>query len=359
MYASSGGARIYRIPLEVFPEMVGYAHLVYRDDLVVLVDVGSGFGVSNEHLESGLAFVREEHGERADWTDLTHVLITHGHIDHYGGIRYVRQQCRALVGIHELDRRVLTNYEERLSLGTQRLRAFLHHAGVKADQVEEIMDLYLINKHLFSSVEVDFTYEAVGMEIGSLRLFHMPGHCPGEVVILVDDVLLSGDHVLETISPHQTPERLSLNMGLSTYLNSLHRLIPLAGDIRLTLGGHEGPINDLKARIRGIQRLHYDRLNQMLDLLAKPMTIVAIAKEIFPDVQGYHELLALEETGAHIEYLEQHGFLLVENLEETNGRDPKPALYQRRKGAMLPLQIPGMAAAQPEDLNQSGDPLNV
>jgi glyoxylase-like metal-dependent hydrolase (beta-lactamase superfamily II) len=187
----------------------------------------------------------------------------------------------------------------------------------------------------------------------------MPGHCPGEVVILVDDVLLSGDHVLETISPHQTPEHLALNMGLGTYLDSLHRLMPYADDIRLTLGGHEGPITDLKARIRGIQELHHERLNQMLSLLHKPMTLAEIAREIFPDVRGYHELLALEEAGAHMEYLEQRGFLQVENLKETNGRDPEPMLYRKREGAMLPLQIPGMAADRPEDLNQTGDPLNV
>jgi glyoxylase-like metal-dependent hydrolase (beta-lactamase superfamily II) len=359
VYASSGGARIYRIPLDVFPDMVGYAHLLYRDDLVALVDVGSGFGLSNEHLEAGLSTVREEHGEKAEWADLTHVLITHGHIDHYGGLRYVREHCRAPIGVHELDRPALTNYEERLNLSTQRLRAFLHLAGLETDQAEEIMDLYLINKHLFSSVDVDFTYEAVGMEIESLRLLHMPGHCPGEVVILVDDVLLSGDHVLETISPHQTPEHLLLNMGLGTYLDSLQRLMPYADEINLTLGGHEGPITDLRGRIHGIQRLHHERLNLMLSLLETPMTIVEIAREIFPDVRGYHELLALEEVGAHVEYLEQHGFLQVENLEGTNGRDPEPVLYRRREGVMLPLQIPGMAADHPEDLMQTGDPLNV
>ena len=359
LYASSGGARIYRIPMDVFPDMVGYAHLVYRDGLVVLVDAGSGFGVSNEHLEAGLAVVREEHGEKAAWADLTHVLITHGHIDHYGGIRYVREHCKAPIGVHELDRPVLTNYEERYLLSTQRLRAFLPLAGLEADQIEEIMDLYLINKHLFSSTDVDFTYEAVGMEIGPLRLLHMPGHCPGEVVILVDDVLLSGDHVLETISPHQTPEHLALNMGLGNYLDSLHRLMPYADDIRLTLGGHEGPITDLKERIHGIQCLHHDRLNQMLSLLEKPMTILEIAREIFPDVRGYHELLALEEAGAHVEYLEQRGFLQVENLEETNGRDPEPMVYRRCEGAMLPLQIPGLAADCPEDMKETGNPLNV
>ena len=50
-FRSSGGARIYRIPMQLFPELWGYAHLVVADGIVALVDVGSGFGESNDHLE--------------------------------------------------------------------------------------------------------------------------------------------------------------------------------------------------------------------------------------------------------------------------------------------------------------------
>ncbi len=348
-YQSTKGARIYRLPLEVFPGIVGYSHLVYSGDVVALVDVGSNFGVSDEHLEAGLAAVREQHGEKADWEDITHVLITHGHIDHYGGLRYVRQHCSAPVGVHELDLRVLTNYEERLQLIAWRLREFLLEAGVDPDQVEEIMDLYLINKQLFSSVPIDFTYEAVGMAVGQLRLIHMPGHCPGQVVIQIDDVLLSGDHVLEIISPHQAPERLSLNTGLGTYLESLARLSKLAKEIRLTLGGHEGPIHDLGERIRAIQTLHLERLKQVLDLLDEPRTVAEIARELFPDVSGYHVLLAIEEAGAHLEYLDQRAYLQIENIDDLDGRGPVPIRYVRRSEATQPLLIPGKVKQQPQE----------
>jgi len=345
-YESSNGARIYRIPLEVFPGMVGYSHLVFSGDVVALVDVGSNFGVSDEHLEAGLAAVREQHGERAEWSDITHVLISHGHIDHYGGLRYVRQQSKALVGVHELDLRVLSNYEERLQLIAWRLREFLLEAGVEADRAKDIMDLYLINKQLFSSTPVDFTYQAVGMAVGPLRLIHMPGHCPGLVVLQVDDILLSSDHVLETISPHQAPERLSLNTGLETYLESLDRLLPLAKDIRLTLGGHEGQIEDLAARIEEIKKLHFERLEQVLTLLDEPRTLAEIARELFPEAKGYHELLALEEAGAHLEYLDQRAYLQIVNIDDLNGQGPVPIRYRRRTGATQPLLIPGMVVRQ-------------
>ncbi len=87
-FQSNAGARIYRIPLELFPFLSGYAHLVFIDDIVALIDVGSGFGDSNNQLEVGMNELRTKYGERANWEDINYVLITHGHLDHFGGLRY-------------------------------------------------------------------------------------------------------------------------------------------------------------------------------------------------------------------------------------------------------------------------------
>jgi hypothetical protein len=55
----AGPARIYRLPLDLFPGLGGYAHLVVAPGATVLIDVGSGFGECNEQLEAGLASVPE------------------------------------------------------------------------------------------------------------------------------------------------------------------------------------------------------------------------------------------------------------------------------------------------------------
>ena len=131
---TSGGGRIFQIPLLVFPGLWGYAYLVLVEDergaYRVLIDSGSGFGESNQHLEAGLQAVSQLTGEPFGLADLTHVLITHGHIDHFGGLSYVRPRTPALIGVHELDLRNLTNYEERLTVVARRLDEFLLEAGV-------------------------------------------------------------------------------------------------------------------------------------------------------------------------------------------------------------------------------------
>jgi len=335
-YRTSQGVRIYRIPLHLFPGLDGYVHLVCVMEIRALIDAGSGFGNSNEQLEAGLATIEQKFGEAASWDDITHILISHGHIDHFGGLPFVQERCRAPVGIHELDRRILIDYEGRLSIVAQRLCEFLVEAGVSKAQQEQLMDLYLLNKHLFRSVPIDFTYNQGGMQIGPIEVIHTPGHCPGHVVFLIDDILLSNDHVLKDTSPHQAPERLSLNTGLGHYLVSLEKVRPLSPFVSTVLGGHEGPFENLEKRILEIQSLHEERLACVLEISQCPKTLAQISEELFPDVNGYHELLAIEEAGAHVEYLEQRGYLRIVNMDEIRLNNNDPIQYQRREATLFP-----------------------
>ena len=333
-FESNGGGHIYQIPLEVFPDFWGYSYLVLVDHAGVpyrvLIDTGSGYGNSNDHLEAGLRSASEHSGQEISLGNLTHVFITHGHIDHFGGLAYVRPRTPARIGIHELDRRILTNYEERLTVVARRLEQFLIEAGVPAERLENLLEMYKITKGLLRSVAVDFSYEAIGMQVGPFEFLHVPGHCAGQVIIRLRDVLFSGDHILADTSPHQAPEHLTLSTGLSHYLHSLDLAEAFASDVRLTLGGHKEPITDLPARIEEIRQLHASRLGKVLELLDQPHTIAEVSHALFGEVHGYNVLLALEEAGAHIEYLYQRGQLGIENLAELeNSHTGVPILYRR------------------------------
>lgn len=328
-FVSSSGAQIYRIPVEAFPgNFVAYCYIVLEAGKPTLIDTGSGYGSSNDDLVRGIEGLREQFGIAFDVKNIEHILITHGHIDHFGGVAHMVEQTGALVGIHALDRRVLTNYEERVIVATKDLRVYLERAGVRSDYIPTLIDMYSFAKRHVRSVGVDFILEEDGMFEG-MKFYHTPGHCPGQVCILIGDVLISADHVLARTTPHQSPESITNYTGLGHYLEALHKVEQIEG-VRLTLGGHEAPVHDMYDRILEIRLSHQRKLERVLDVLRAldhPASISDISKQIYPDRHGYDVLLALEEVGAHVEYLYEHGQLAVSNLFQIEQEDNPALLY--------------------------------
>ncbi|MBK8029832.1 MAG: MBL fold metallo-hydrolase [Chloroflexi bacterium] len=325
-FDAATGARIYRLPVEAFPGFIVYCYVLLEQGVPTLIDCGSGIGNSGDQLVAGIAALRTEFGEALDISDIRRVLITHGHIDHFGGLGGVLDLTTAQVGVHPLDRRVLTNYEERVIIATKDLRVYLERAGIPAERRTKLMEMYGFGKKFFRSVNVDFALDE-GIELDGMRFIHTPGHCPGQVCIVIGDVLISADHVLAVTTPHQAPESITAYTGLGHYFEALAKVARLDG-IRVALGGHETPIYNLHERIGEIRASHerkLERVETIMRDMGQPCTIGAISRGMYPERHGYDVLLALEEVGAHVEYLYQHGRLMVANLDEVE-REDNPAL---------------------------------
>ena len=314
-YEADGGARIYRIPARAFPMLVANIYVVIAGDYAALIDTGSGLDESDDDFRTGMETLRDEWGERLTWADLTRIVVTHGHIDHHGGLGAVLGRTSAPIAVHELDRRVLTNYEERLVLASRALSAFLWRAGVSESNHASLMGMYSWSKGLFRSVEVATILHDGDLLDGLFLVHHTPGHCPGQVCLQLGDVLFSADHVLPRTSPHLAPESITPWTGLDHYLLALEKIAAVP-EIRLALGGHEEPIDDLYARVAQIKSSHMRKLDRVRAACVEPRTINELAKTIYPIVQGYDILLAIEEIGAHVEYLDQRGELEIDNLDE-------------------------------------------
>lgn len=315
VFRSSEGRRIYALPVEAFPGFVVNLYLVESGDHLLLVDCGSGTDECQRQIESRFDQLRSEFGSPIQISDVTTILITHGHIDHFGGLRWAKEASEAPVAVHILDRRVLSNYEERVIVASKAVEAFLERAGVDPEKRDGLMAMYLFAKGRYRSTPVEWLLEEGAPAPGGLEVHHVPGHCPGQVCLRVDDILLTADHILARITPNQAPEAITQYTGLGHYFSSLEKISKLDG-IRLGLGGHEGPIHDLKTRISDIRGLHLNRLDKVMEICQTPRNVAEISLELFGPRKSYHVLLALIETGAHVEYLYQRGELCASNLEE-------------------------------------------
>ncbi len=322
-FETNTGVRIYRIPMMVFPNgFIGFSYVVLNAGPPTLIDCGSGYGDSNVHLMDGLNTLHDQFGEALKPGDIRRILVTHGHIDHFGGVAFMVEQTGAVVGIHELDRRVLMAYEERVIMATKDLRVYIERAGIPPEERQQLMDMYGFGKKHFKSVNVDFSLDE-DTQLDGMQFIHTPGHCPGQVCILIGDTLISADHILSRTTPHQAPESITHYTGLGHYRDALRKVQKIP-DVVLALGGHEDPVRNVYRRIEEIQASHERKLTRVLDIvrgMGHPATIAEITRTLYPDKTGYDVLLALEEAGAHIEFLYQHGYLSVANLDEVELED--------------------------------------
>lgn len=318
-YQTASGHGITRLPLEAFPNFWTYAYLVQMDDWVVLIDTGSGSEASNIGLEQGLTKAG------LSFPDMTHVLLTHGHIDHYGGLTFLREKTQAQIGVHELDLGTVTAHEARLAVLSRKLEYFLSQAGIPTERCAELLRMYRFTKALYHSVSVDFTYETHDMQVGPFELLHVPGHCPGHVAIKLDDVVFCGDLVLEKVIPHQSSEGLTPFMGVRHYLASLSAFENWADGASLVLNGHDDPITDLPARIAHVRANLSRRIDQTLDALSEPRTLAEVTERVYGAMDGYNALLVIEKVGAYVEYLRQRGLVEIVDPHELEN-DPQAAI---------------------------------
>lgn len=151
------------------------AYLVPHKSRLVLVD--TGMDPTGHALDAALK------GAGAEWSDVSQVIITHGHPDHVGALAHVRQVAPGA-------------------------KFFAH----PAEGIVDTKDL------------------SDGDVIGSLRVFATPGHTPGHLSLIDEDrgVLLVGDCV-GVVGGQMVRAPEPFTADLEQAEKSLHHLTDLRG----------------------------------------------------------------------------------------------------------------------------------
>lgn len=325
-YETSGGRKIIRISFNTLPNVYNNVYVVFLDDKVFLVDFGISVKPAS-FFEKFQKDVTEKYSVRIE--DIYGIIITHAHIDHFGGIPRLRKINPNLkVYVHELDLKGVEKVEEMLAYANHYYVLFLRRAGLDEQSIQDYMNLYMAMRISLRPERVTRALKDMD-DLEGFKAIHTPGHSPGHVCLLLDDIIFTGDHVLPHITPHQFPESIMKYTGTGHYMESLKKLQDFLKGKRVSLGlpGHYTLIEDVVARAEEIKRHHYRRLNEITKMCEEPKTIAQLARALFPDKDGYQFILAVNEVGAHVEYLWDRGYLSIKNVSEISKDERIPLLW--------------------------------
>jgi len=135
------------------------------------------------------------------------------------------------------------------------------------------------------------------------RVTHTPGHTNDHICLhsAEEELFLSGDHVLPTITPHISG--LSLERDpLAAFFRSLD-LVAATPHVGRVLPAHGHPFTDLAQRCEAIKRHHDERLAKVRSIARElgPTTVRAFSQRLFR--QRSWGPMAESETYAHLEHL--------------------------------------------------------
>jgi glyoxylase-like metal-dependent hydrolase (beta-lactamase superfamily II) len=296
------------------------AYVLADGDHVTLVDCGVWRA---DPVDDGLGALQQ--GLRTagyELADVSRILITHAHIDHYGLAGRLMELTGAQLWMHALTDLDCEKYRHPDTAIARRRDTYTDH-GLPADELPAVAHgLRDWMPYLYSVVEASTRLrggEKIPIGGRDWEAVHTPGHSTGHVCLWSPDleVVLSGDHLLPGVTPPVTFERGFDADPLRSYLESLRRIEALHP--ARVLPGHGSPFGDAQRRIEGIMRNKMRRLAAIREAIEDgPATVVEVANRVFTRVMlQYQRSFALAETLAHIAYLRSDG--LVERRVRPDG----------------------------------------
>ncbi|MGO4539860.1 MBL fold metallo-hydrolase [Paenibacillus sp. 2TAB19] len=248
------------------------------------------------------------------WTDVTRILLTHQHPDHYGLAGYVQEKSGAPVYMS----RKSHAYAQRLwgedSRFAEELQSLFAEHGMPAELIDAIgHNLSSFVKMVSPQPQVAYIEAGSTIALGGLDwlLIDAPGHASGQLCFYQPERkwMICGDQVLPHITPNVSVVPGEDEKPLNLFLTSLKEL---AGyEVEMAYPGHRDPFGDFSGRIEELISHHGRRLERMAEMLAEePRTAFDMCEALFGSRlrDNPHNLrFAMAETLAHLYELVHQG----------------------------------------------------
>jgi len=210
--------------LSVIPIKLGYVKsFLIKGDKAVIVD--TGYPGNGERILDSL---REN---LINPSDISLIMITHGHIDHYGSADELRKLTGAPIAMHRAD--------------AEYLKKGINYIGVPLGLAGRLFKSLFIRKDeaVYKSLEVDVVFEDdIDLKIFGVngKVIHTPGHTAGSVsVMLSDGTAIIGDLMMGGILRKRTPHFPLFANDLGQLRGSIEKIIQLS--LKVIHASHGGP----------------------------------------------------------------------------------------------------------------------
>ena len=306
---------VHRVPVPVpFLEAGGPVN-VYA-----LADEGGGWTLFDCGVgtDEGLAAVRAGAAERGvDLKRVNRIIVSHGHVDHYGNAQTLSEECGARIFVHADDLEKVCgdgrwfrqleqhwDYYLRLGLPEPTLTQMLEGTKRARNYARQV------DRDKVSLLEPGQTLRFERFEA---RVLHLPGHTPGLVCLYAEPqkLLFADDHLLARVSPNPLLD-LTLGEGdtkfraLDEYLKSARAVYEL--DLDCVLPGHGPGFTGHRALLDGLFDFYQRRQAKLVAHLEQgPATVFELLAAIFPRHDVPRLYLMLSEVLGNLEVLETQG----------------------------------------------------
>ncbi|MBI2863893.1 MAG: MBL fold metallo-hydrolase [Chloroflexi bacterium] len=249
---------IHQLKVPIPDNPLGYlnSYLVKAEDGCLLIDTGW----NTDEAFGSLA--RQLGDEGVSFGDLKYIAITHVHPDHYGLVGRLKQHTKAQLVIHEIERSFLESRYVHYDSLLDEMDQWLRINGVPEADRPQLQRASMMVLGLVWVATPDYPVRGgEHLRVGDFdfEIIWTPGHSPGHICFYerAHRVLVSGDHILPTITPNISMHRQSMGNPLPDYLDSLRAVAALPVDV--VLPAHEHVFHDLPERVQEIHEHHAER----------------------------------------------------------------------------------------------------
>ncbi len=290
-----------RLPMTGSPLRHVNAYAVAEDDGLTLVDCGWKTDDVAAALEAGLA------AHRYALADVARIAITHVHHDHYGFAGSLRRRGVPALLVHERDWAFAQQLRD-VRAADRAADEWLARNGLTVEPDDD-ENAWHAKTDFAEPTHTLADGELVGTR---LRTVWTPGHSPGHCCYLDlrTNRLLTGDHVLEPITPHVGQWRDSDRDPIGEYLTALDTAEAQGTDDALP--AHGEPFAHLRRRIGELRAHTHAREREIVAALGgEALSAAEIARRLhwtrrnkrFDELAPDHQQFAVAETLAHLRHL--------------------------------------------------------